>query len=739
MATIPMDPELLQEEPEVQEYVEKPPELDDDQKTKLLSAINNLDQADKPERDRWIPIWRKLEYMWSGWQKITWDPSVRDWRSSYDLMLSGDMANLQPEDLFRNVNIYRALLESNVAALSASLPNVRFFPEDADTPEDVTTARAYSKISEKIDIEGDSSLTFVRALYILCNQSFVAFYNYYERDKKYGIATIPNVGIETREDYRQFCPTCGSDVDEELCPNCGTPPEVEVQEETVPTIEGYDEIEKGCEVIEAWGPLNVKVLHGVKSLKDSPYLILETDCHETILKSIFPDIADKIQTTGTRTPDTFNRTNVYNPDMHVIQRVWLRPCVYHDDEEATKAFPNGMYIVVIDGQTVAEVLPESLDEHWTITESPLAKYIHADPLGLQLSHVQEMVNELVDIIMQTIEQGAEQIFADPRVLDFALYGTSEVKPGTVFPAKALPNSTLANSFHSMKAATLSQEVDRFRYALTEYGQLVSGATPSIYGGAIQGGSNTYKEYEASRNQALQRLSLIWKMLCASWAKVKAKAVKSYISELVEDEKFVKKFGNSFVSVHIRQSELTGKVGRCAPEVADQLPTTWTQKRGTVMELLQTNLPQLISTFFHPENTTLMKDLFGLTDLYIPGEDDRIRQLFDIKALLESQPMEVPGMMDPATGMEGPPMMQSSIPPNVALEDNEVRIQVLRAWLLSEVGDEAKIVNPGGYANVMAQLNERVEIQNQQMAEMPQEEGGEGDKAPSESNPPELKQ
>lgn len=744
-----------QEEPvEETKPGQDPHNLTEEQKERIIKICRDLDTNDMPERQRWLPIWRKLEYLWQGWQKVTWDPIARDWRTPNDLLQMGRYDLVTPEDLYRNVNVYRAQGESIIAALSAALPNVRFFPDDADNPEDITTSRACSKIAEKINLENDSPLTFIHALFTLFNQSFVGFYNYYIRDKKYGTAKIPQMGMEEQDVYEQYCPSCGMESEEQFCPECvdgsgqPIPTEFNSSKEYAPAINGYNEIDKGCEVIEAWGPLNLKILHGVKKQSDTPYLRLETDCHETILKSIYPEYKDKFTKSGPQTPDRFDRTSVFNPDLHTVIREWLRPCNFEDEENADlKAlFPEGGYFVIIDDECLVESFPESLDQCWTLTENPLARLIHADPLGLQLSHVQEMINELVDLTMQTIEQGIDQVFADPRVLDFTQYGQSEVNPGTVYPAKALANKSLGESFFTLKAATLGQGIDRFMATLDQYAQLVSGAFPSIYGGAIQGGSNTYKEYEASKNQALQRLSLTWRMLNQTWAEVTRKSVESYRKNLVEDEKYVKKFGNSYVSVHIKKAELTGKVGRVSAEVTDQLPVSWTQKRGVVLELIQLQLPQLVATFFHPENVTLMKDLFGLEDLYIPGEDDRIRQLFDILEMLNSGPMEVaPAMMNQETGEQMPPQMQSTKPPNPDLDDNEVRIQVLKAWLLSEVGEDAKITNPGGYENVMQNLRERVQLQQQQMMQQAMMMGPVGDNGmegqgsqnpPSETFPPE---
>ena len=41
---------------------------------------------------------------------------------------------------------------------------------------------------------------------------------------------------------------------------------------------------------------------------------------------------------------------------------------------------------------------------------------------------------LISLVLQTIEHGIPQTFADPKVLNFNAYRNSEVIPGGIYPA-----------------------------------------------------------------------------------------------------------------------------------------------------------------------------------------------------------------------------------------------------------------------------------------------------------------
>jgi hypothetical protein len=82
-------------------------------------------------------------------------------------------------------------------------------------------------------------------------------------------------------------------------------------------------------------------------------------------------------------------------------------------------------------------------------------------------------------------------------------------------------------------------------------------------------------------------------------------------------------------------------------------------------------------------------------------------------------------------MTGQPKMMSTVPITPDLDNNQVESEICKAWLISEVGQDAKKNNPGGYANVLAHKKEHDAVlaqqqQAQMMAQAQMHGGDQGD-------------
>lgn len=733
----------------------------------LLQILRDYDVEDRSARNWQVRLWKKLENYFKSFQTIFWDDVAHDYRSplfisDWSQLTPNPNIDLDPGIYPRIVNIYRAYMESIIAALSNGLPYVRFFPDDADNGADIETSKAFSRISELIEQQNKAEFLFMHALFILCNQSFAACYNYAHESEKYGTAVRKVFGPRNFVDVTTVCPNCGFQFDNEsvlkeeylaseeytqqvICPQCQQmtiPQEIggNESEEVVQT--GEEDVNKTRIILEVYGPLNVKVPTWVKKQKDTPYLSLETEIDLSLAKALYPKIADKISPSNSL--DTYDRWGrqalefAGNTEAQQItcRRSWIRnwaleKCTDKDTrDELKRLFPNGCYVVFMN-DIFAEAYEENLDDHWTITENPLSSKLHTEPLGFSLMYIQEMVNDLINITMQTCQFGIAEMFADPEVVNFEVYGETENAPGTLFPAvPKRGSSNLAESFFQSKPATLSREVEPFKETLVQMGQLVSGALPSIFGGNSSEGSKTLGEWEGSRTQAMQRLSLTWKMLVLWYTRIMEKAVNEHIGHMLEDEKIVKQQGDSFVNVWIRKTELSGKIGRCESDSSDQFPISWQQKNGILNQLIGLNNEFINNALFTSDNADLIKSIIGLTDLNIPGAEDRVKQLLEISVLVKSAPLPPQPVMDQMTGMSmvdpmtGQPQMgppQPTIQPEQDVDRHQIHIATLLTWLNGEVGRVTKETNPQGYANVVAHLLSHNQIMQMQQAQMPVEE------------------
>lgn len=727
---------------------------------------------------------RKHLHYWNNLQYLAWDEVAHDWRTPQQVLETDPEADIDPANYAKIVNVYKAHGEILIGALTGGLPTVRFFPNDADDQEDVSTAKAYTKLAEMLAKYNQSKLLLMKAIFILYNMGMLACYNENKSDYRFGSIKYPEYDDVEVPETKAYCPNCGEELG--MVPPAGMPPAQPIADPEAPVDplaggspgeplsaaappasppQGVPEpqvcpqceqmgvpiIEQGTrmdravvgertepknrECLELYGPLNAKIPMWCKDQASTPYLILETDEPTALMREIYSELADRIQ--GQAFPDMYEKEaripSAYRHDfprnLVTVKRVWLRPwAVNLWSAERAKAFkakyPQGCYVVILEGGLVAEMIPDKLDDHWTIAEQPLSETLHPEPIGGAMMPMQDITNELVNLTLETIEFGIPEIFADSRVLDFDEYGQQEARPGQITPATAPAGTTLSGGFHEVKAATVSREIGVFDQRVETLSQFVMGSYPSIYGGG-QEGVETARGQELSKASALQRLSSTWTIVQYFYARVMMKAVKSHAQNMKTDEKVVQAKGSNFLNVWVRRSEMSGETADIEPEVSETFPVSWSQKRDIMLNLMQMGNEDINAVIRHPENASLIATMIGVPELFIPGDDSRNKQLMEIALLIRAEPMMPqipPPQADPETGvMEAPPagppgmpppgqmapQLQSSVPIDPDLDDHPVEAEICKSWLRSEVGQDAKVNNPGGYANVLAHMKEHV--------------------------------
>lgn len=709
----------------------------------VLTIIEALEREEEYVRYRSVLKWRKHLHYWNGVQYLAESTTAHDWVTPEDIISKDPQADLDPALYAKVVNIYKAHGEIIIGALTSGTPTVRFFPVDADDHEDTMTAKAASNISALIQRQNKARLLLMKSLFILYNQGFVACYNEQKEDSRFGTVSVDEFESVDAFERDHYCPSCGFHFGSEqwqaghagdqgpvmspmACPQCHATvqPEVDDTPTQVQNKVGTSERPKNREILEVYGPLNVKVPMWVREQGQTPYLDLETEESVYALRAIYPEIEDLIESVGypeslereSRVPTLYR--NDFPKGICTVQRVWLRPMAYthyrRDDlerMELEKTYPNGCYAVIINRTVIAEILSDELDAHWTINQNPLSETLHAEPIGGSLIPLQDITNELANLTLETIEFGLPEIFADNTVLDFDAYQKQEARPGQITPATVKAGGTLSQGFHEVKPASLSREVELFADRVTTTSQFVMGTFPSIFGGAQDSRGGSAKEYEMAKASGLQRLSTLWVILQEWWASVMAKSVRSFIKHMQEDEKFVTAKGNNFLNVWIKQAEVGGNIGEVEPEVGETFPISWSQKRDVIMNLMQMQDPNVTAVITHPENAGLVANIIGVPEMYIPGDDDRSKQLSEIAEMLQAEPQEVPDPMLP-----GQTKVMSTVPIDQELDNHPVEAEICKSWLIGPIGQDAKKTNPAGYMNVLAHFKEhKAAEQQQQMA------------------------
>src|SRR5712691_2946601 len=178
-------------------------EISEELQIALKTIIDQFEREDQTTRYRQVRLWKKLNYYWNGITNIWWSEQAHDWR----------IWNESDDDQERKqINVFRAYLESIIAALSATVPTIKCKPDDADNVNDVLTAKGGTKIAELVYDHIDAPLLWCKSLFIYCTQGMVAAYNYTDENEKYGTVDVAKYKDKEEDVSSQTCPNCGTEL-----------------------------------------------------------------------------------------------------------------------------------------------------------------------------------------------------------------------------------------------------------------------------------------------------------------------------------------------------------------------------------------------------------------------------------------------------------------------------------------------------------------------------------------------
>jgi len=757
-----LTPEEAEPEAEPEQEIRAEDKIEDEELKADLSAIClDIDNADRSLRDWRNRMYKKLAMYWDGDQILYYDDQLQSWAPvAQGGYLIHNNEDIDLDDYAKVINVYKAFGQSIIAALTSQPPRVKYIPSDADIAKDIDTAKAYELIQKKkIEKFNDPEELISKFCKIRYNQGLVFAYIYAKENAKLGYYKEEIKDIRTNQVPVAKCAACGQEINEppdengnSTCQSCGMvgPAINDVKEEQEEYVKDYNLIPKHQICIDLYGPLNVEIPLFVTDLEQVPVLTLTTEMHYADVMDQFK-LNVKPQTSESYTDQRWTRLpNRYfadAEDLVTVKQRWIRPWAFNiigDLEKRAKyksQFPDGVYCIFLDDILVVAD-PESLDEHWIVGKDPLEDHLQGVPLGKDTIDIQDMTNEMFNLTLDAIEHNVPETFVRPETLDLDQYKTQRAKPGNVTQAKPRAGMALNSDFFETSQSSLSQEHTQFSNKLFEVGQFVSGAMPTIYGGALKGGSNTAKEYESSRQMSLQRLAPHWSVIKRFYASIMRIAVPMYAELMKDDEKVVEESGGSFINVAIEKAKLDGSVGDITFDVKESIPTSWTEQRDVIMSLLPTAAPGSLlgNIFADPENTQLIASHIGITNITIPGDEDRTKQLAEIQEMLKSSAQPNPKAQEfeqqlktdlnlsqqLMNGEVQPPAPRiSSIPPDPMLDNHQLEAMTCRTWLISSVGRWYKnnpdpVLNEA-WQNVYLHFTEHNAIVQQQMMQQQQQQ------------------
>ena len=298
----------------------KDKELDDETKRLLKIIIDHCDDEDRGVRDRQIKQWRRLKLLWENIQHAYFSEVAHDWRipESERFGTESDQGYYD-----KSVNLFRAYLESIIAALSITVPPITCYPDDADNPLDMATAKAGDKIAELVFKHNNVPLLWLHALFVFCTEGMTACYTYPKEDESYG--TYETKKYEEYEEMHEqkICPICQTEMadkiiteqnqdrfmpDDEsamatnllqemdICPTCAqmVVPEKRTNSTIITRMVGITKHPKARICMEVYGGLFVKVPIWARNQAECSYLIYSYETHYATILEQYPDLRDKI-------------------------------------------------------------------------------------------------------------------------------------------------------------------------------------------------------------------------------------------------------------------------------------------------------------------------------------------------------------------------------------------------------------------------------------------------------------
>jgi hypothetical protein len=732
---------------------------------RVVSALRQLIETYRTEavvaRRHEIRRIRQARYFWQGLQNLFWDPNRGDWNLPSMVGTRPPVEEGSDETpRYQYVhNIFQAYGLAFIAVMSQDVPTVRFWPQRVNRSDDLTAAKAASDAAELIEQNNKVQELLSTLGYFLWTDGKIGGYVRYVVDgHRFGFKNEDQLEQATQKIGKDTytCPNCGNTTDADMrgdiCQICGTQMNLnQAPDVQVPKVIGTQRVPNGQEVIDIVGGLELNTPVWSREQQDFPYIQWQLEVPKAKLKASYPLVAEKIESsTQLMADDVYARASrlslaqslPYTHPGDALQslvtylRTWIRPWAFDELKDADikkqlhDLFPDGCY-VAFTGDTYCESRNENMDDHWKVLHALPGEGQNRPSVGSSLIDIQEQVNDYANIQAENYEFGIPPIYADPQVLDFDSLGSTTAEPAAYYPAAAKPGQALSASFYQPNPAEVSPDMAKYMQELSgPVAQFLSGLFPAVFGGEMEN-VKTASGYAMARDQAMGRIGMIWRRVKQWYADVIMLSVDCFRKNRPEDVE-APKLGenNEFEERMIRLADLKGNI-QARPEADETFPRMKSQQRNVIQQLMQSEDPVIMEILGDPSNVGQIRSILGLADFTIPGENERNKQLREIEQMLAEG--QQTGMLPQDPTM--PP--QSTVQIDELLDNHKVEFGECLRWASSDDGQEARIQNPAGFANVRAHAaaHQAALMKQQMMMEPPPEPPEAGAPVRKPSGPP----
>jgi hypothetical protein len=663
-------------------------ELNDEEKAKLKDLVKRAAKRDYPARlIEVIQAWEAALF-YRGFQFLIPQRGggwiIPGEATGYGPTMQMDLALLP-------TNIYSARAQMIIAALTRTVPSVRFAPQRADSDAQITAAESADKFTKIISRNNDLIMIQTDASRYLWTDGRFLYWSRFIKDGQ-------RFGWEEDDEPDDLVPEMGAEPQQagsvEAQADAATPESAETaQEEGAPAIdregesplgseegaentEEFDEQEesetptvnrtpRGQEVRTAHGKLEVKLTPMMaNSLDEVDVLQYDTEIDQSRAKGMFPWVADKIKASESQAAmgeiarlarqnvklgmqSTYVTSDSIAADV-TVQRTWMRPsCLMDIEDHAIRdrlisMFPNGVYIVYA-GETFCFARNESMDDSWALAQAYSGDGQNRNAMGTSTLPIQKRLNNWLDLMNDIFVRTIPKKWMDSKAFAVeALRGQTNV-PGDIGGFKRQPGVPVSELIFVEPAvnppANLADFIKEYSGPLAE---LLSGAYPALAGGDV-GTADSGVAIATQRDSALGRLAPTWHEI----KNAEAKSMKQLVRWAAKcRDKSINERVPGGETIALEINDLKSNITVFA-ESDENFPETYTQQKNGLMQVFD-NLgknPQLAEVFFNAANLEFLQNMLGLTPLYIPQVASRNKQLGEIEMLLKSVPVPNPQVQE----------------------------------------------------------------------------------------------
>jgi hypothetical protein len=457
-----------------------------------------------------------------GW----YDYATGSYRRDFTSVAAGRNGSEQAQlvQSLYQLNVFQPFALSVIALLSSNKMTVKHWPENSHKPEDIEAARKHDLVYRAFQRSERHHAQLVKAIYHLwCDGTFGSYIRTVFDGDRFGYKDEPIVEHRPREigPPSWKCVICGAPAEEPgFCvnPECGAPlpegPNVPAPIAELPVVVGSEQIPRGRTVRDIVGGLELLLPPTCEELWEFPYLIRRRIVPKSTVRAAYPEMWRDIGSRGDGADDSVTislerraqlqatlGTSVDNRALpaqmmdHVFYaETWLRRTAFYQEEDEEirdqllDMFPDGLCVVTAD-DLFLEARAERMDDHWRICHALPGKGQIREPIGGSLVQIQEIINDLVNIIRDTIEFTLPMTFVDQGVFDIRKLGRSANAAGMMYNATKQGGRPIGEGFFQTQPGQVSQYAVQFLNDLrTTWAQFASGAFPAAYGGGTPGNS-----------------------------------------------------------------------------------------------------------------------------------------------------------------------------------------------------------------------------------------------------------